>query len=204
MKKRGLTPLVEKTRSTSRLTWRNSLMGFTLVETLVAISLLSIAVVAPMSLASQSLAAAYYSRDQIAAYHFAQEAVEAVRSIRDGQILQVAQDTTGTPINTFGFIPTNNEPFTVDARKADPSEAIAPCPVDGCPPLQTDGTLYGYELGWAPTYFTRTVRASFVGGLQEELRVTVTITWKTGAFKIRTFNISANLYRWLPDGLNQT
>ena len=63
--------------------------GFTLIETLVAISLLSVSIVAPMALASQSLAAAYYARDQITAYHLAQEAIEAMRSIRDRQILKL-------------------------------------------------------------------------------------------------------------------
>src|SRR3989344_5745503 len=61
--------------------------GFTLIETLVAVTLLSVAITAPMSLTTRSLAAAYYARDQITAFHLAQEAIESVRHARDHNIL---------------------------------------------------------------------------------------------------------------------
>ena len=178
--------------------------GFTLIETLVAISLLSIAIVAPMALTAQSLATAYYARDQITAFYLAQEAIEAVRAIRDAQILKIAQNTTGEPINLFGPIPVpqtgGDRPFTIDTRKTTPSEAISEC-VTSCPQLETDGTLYGYEPGWVNTNFTRTVRARFItNSNQDELRITVIVQWKTGAFKERSFSIQEDLYRWVPDG----
>ena len=180
--------------------------GFTLIETLVAISLLSVAIVAPMTLTSQSLAAAYYSRDQITAYHLAQEAIEAMRSIRDSQILQIALGLGGSTVDIFDpavipmSSPGSDNPFRIYARQLDPAQAITRCALDPggvCAPLQTDGTLYGYDPSWTTTHFTRTVRASFLG--TDEVRVTVTVIWKTGAFKTRTFNISENMYRWIND-----
>jgi putative endonuclease len=179
--------------------------GFTLIETLVAISLLTIAVVAPIALTAQSLQSAYYARDQITGYYLAQEAIEAVRSIRDAQILQISQTPQGpatSGLNIFGSIPLNDQPFTIDARKADPAQAIVTC--NGtCPPLQTNGTLYGYEpadSSWTNTNFTRTVKAAFVGSGQDEVRVTVTVAWRTGSIQTRTFSISENMYRWVQDG----
>lgn len=177
--------------------------GFTLIETLVAISLLTIAIVAPISLTAQSLQSAYYARDQITAFYMAQEAIEAIRSVRDGQILQIAQSVNASSINIFGPIPLNDNPFTIDARQTNSSAAITTC--NGtCPPLQTDGTLYGYQSGWTPTNFTRTVKAHFVGSGQDEIRVTVTVSWQTGAFQSRTFSISENMYRWVQDGSSAT
>src|SRR3989338_6485255 len=126
---------------------RTPSQGFTLVETLVAVMLLSVAVVAPMSLAARSLGSAYYARDQITAFYLAQEAIEALRSIRDSQILIIAGSSSGVP-DIFGLIPQENEPFTIDGRKGDASTAISPCN-GACPPLQTDKTLYGYPR--APT-----------------------------------------------------
>ncbi len=174
--------------------------AFTLIETLVAVSLLTVAIVAPMTLASQSLSAAYYSRDQITAFYLAQEAIEALRSIRDGNILQIAKgasinifDSTVIPISTQ----LDDKPFRIDARK-NGSAAIVSC-TGPCPVLQTDGTLYGYEEGWTGTRFTRTVRVSFVGTGQDEARVIVTVTWRTGGIQARTFSISTNLYRWVED-----
>jgi prepilin-type N-terminal cleavage/methylation domain-containing protein len=184
--------------------------GFTLIETMVAISLLTIAIVAPMTLTAQSLASAYYARDQITAFYLAQEAIEAVRSIRDGQILQIAESSNASPINIFGPIPLNSQPFTIDAREADPSQAITVCSGGVCPPLQTDGTLYGYDPSWTATNFTRTVTAHFVKNPdgsddQNEVRLTVTITWQEGAIVTpRSFSISENLYRWVNDGSGST
>ena len=191
----------------SQLAARSSSRGFTLVETLVAVMLLSVAVVAPMSLASKSLGSAYYARDQITAFYLAQEAIEALRSIRDSQILIIAGNPSGAP-DIFGLIPHLNEPFTVDGRKGDASTAIARC--DGeCPPLQTDGTLYGYPgvgddaNAWAPTHFTRTVHAYAIPGNADEIRITVTVTWQTGPIQERSFTISENMYRWVDDGVSQ-
>jgi len=185
----------------------NSQKGFTLVETLVAIMLLSVAVVAPMSLASKSLGSAYYARDQITAFYLAQEAIEALRSIRDSQILIIAGSSSGAP-DIFGLIPHQNEPFTVDGRKGDVSTAIEVC--DGtCPPLETDGTLYGYpDIDddpnlWTPTHFTRTVHAYAIPGNADEVRITATVTWKTGPIQERSFTISENMYRWVNDGSGQ-
>ena len=129
----------------------------------------------------------------------------------NSQILQIAKSPSGASINIFdpAVIPISSSgsdnPFRIDARELDPVQAITRCsqdPGSTCLPLQTDGTLYGYDPSWATTYFTRTVRVSFVG--PDEVRVTVTITWKTGAFNVRTFSISANLFRWINDGSGQS
>lgn len=187
--------------------------GFTLIETMVAITLLSVAIVAPMSLAAQSLASAYYARDQVTAFYLAQEAIEAVRAVRDTQILLIAQSGNASSINLFGEIPSGDTPFTIDARQTDPSQAIAECPTGGvaptynCPPLEIDGrdgALYGYDSGWTPTNFTRVVRAHFIGTGEDEIRVTVTVSWQTGSFQTRNFSISEDMYRWVNDGVSQS
>lgn len=60
--------------------------GFTLVETLVAISILMLSVTGPLYFASESLKAATYARDQITAFYLAQDAFEQIRKIRDDNI----------------------------------------------------------------------------------------------------------------------
>ena len=66
--------------------------GFTLVEALVAISILMIAIASPMSLAQKGLSSATLSKNQMIASFLAQDAVEAVKNIRD----QIAvSQTTG-------------------------------------------------------------------------------------------------------------
>ena len=172
--------------------------GFTLIETLVAITLLTISVVAPMTLVARSLTTAYYSRDQITAFHLAQEGIEAVRHLRDHNILETALDT---PTNILAGIRTDR-PFTVDAVNGTIDNP--PCTSTTCPPLQTDPTktFYGYGSGWTNTSFTRTVRAVTVrsdAGVPQEVRITVTVSWRTGSLQTRTITISENLYRWVRD-----
>jgi type II secretory pathway pseudopilin PulG len=176
-------------------------MGFTLIETLVAISILLIAVIEPMSLTVQALQSAYYARDQVTAANLAQEAIEVVRNVRDGNVLTNAY---GTQVDLLNGIPDKTGlPFRVDARtntmtlcnttNGDPADNV-------CKPLQTDGIFFGYQNGWATTNFTRTVTAEFVDPQKDEIHISVTVTWQTGKYQKRTFTLTENLYRWIEDG----
>lgn len=180
--------------------------GFTLIETLVAISLLSVAIVAPMSLTSQSLSAAYYARDEITAFNLAQEGLEAVRAVRDGQVLQISQSADASAVDLFGSIPKNTN-FTIDSRFVNPP--MSTCS-GTCPRLQTSLGLYGYDadtITWVTTNFTRTVLVCYLqtsgqcgSTVTDEVRVSVTVSWPAAGGRTRTFTIYDNLYRWINDG----
>ena len=60
--------------------------GFSLLETIVAISILMITIVGPLSLASKGIVFADYVKDEITGFYLAQEALEAIRNIRDTNI----------------------------------------------------------------------------------------------------------------------
>jgi prepilin-type N-terminal cleavage/methylation domain-containing protein len=170
--------------------------GMTLIETLVAITILTVAVAAPMSLTVQSLSASFFARDQVVAFNLAQEAIESVRSIRDGNILRIAfndPDPSCSPTTLLCGIPIGSA-FTIDTR----NNAIATC--DGaCGPIQTNGDLYGYEVGWDDTAFRRTVNAAYIPGTQDEIRVEVEVRWDTGIGRERVITIYENLHRWVND-----
>ena len=194
---------------------RRTKNGFTLIETMVAIALLMLALIAPMSLATQSLAAAYYARNQITAFYLAQEGIEVVRSVRDGNIIATASGQSG--VDVFTGIPLN-APFTVNSLTPT-SQALIICGsnngVPQCPPLQTNGSVYAYSpncssdgtkwltldcgtsQGWSDSSFTRTVNAHLINNNPDEMRVNVTITWQQGSFKTSTFSIYEDLYRWV-------
>jgi len=65
----------------------SSLRAFTLVETLVAITVLLLSIAAPLSIAANALFSAYYARDQITAYYLAAEAIEYIKNSRDTTFL---------------------------------------------------------------------------------------------------------------------
>jgi prepilin-type N-terminal cleavage/methylation domain-containing protein len=188
-----------------------STRAFTLIETMVAISLLAIAIVPPMSLTAQSLTSAYYARDQVTAFNLAQEGLESVRAVRDAQVLAISQTANASGIDLFGPIPKNQD-FIIDSRMQYSQANQPPTCTGACQPLQTDGTLYGYGFcgdGSCNTYFTRTMHACYIqpgttytcnSTPSDEMRVSATVSWPTAAGQIRTFTIYDNLYRWVKDG----
>lgn len=66
--------------------------GFTLVEALVAITILLLVVIGPMTAAQKGTQNAYYASEQLTAVFLAQEAIEAVRELRDRKALDVYHD----------------------------------------------------------------------------------------------------------------
>ncbi|MDB5238913.1 MAG: seg [Candidatus Parcubacteria bacterium] len=64
----------------------NAQKGFTIVETLVAITVLMIAIAGPLSIASKGLTGALASRDQMIASYLAQESIEVIKNLRDNNL----------------------------------------------------------------------------------------------------------------------
>ena len=184
--------------------------GFTLVETLAAITLIMVAIVAPMGLTVQSLSVAYYARDQITASNLAQEGIEAVRAVRDGNVLQTAEGNT-TPLFQ-NILPACGSACYVDATKfnnapTDLNPVITACG-GACPALETDGQLYGYNnSGWTNSNFTRTISACYIqtngtcgATASDEVRLTVVVSWQTAAYKTQSITLTENLYNWVNPG----
>jgi prepilin-type N-terminal cleavage/methylation domain-containing protein len=62
--------------------------GFTLIETLMAVLLLSVAIAGPLTIASKSLQATLIAKDQDTAFYLAQDGIEYVRWVRDTNTLK--------------------------------------------------------------------------------------------------------------------
>ena len=173
--------------------------GFTLIETMVAITLISIAIVAPITLSLKSLESAHYARDQVAASFLAHEAIEDVRAIRDGNILN-NNETGQSKVDVFNNIPISTL-FLIDTAL---SKTWTNC--TNRPLKVTSLGYYGYSNpdpcssppGWTASIFFRTVIADpvvTVAGVVEELRVTSTVTW-TSTFGQKSTSVTENIYRW--------
>ncbi len=98
--------------------------GFTLVETLIAISILMIAIASPINLAQKALSSAVLSRDQMTASFLAQDGLEAVKNLRD----QIAIRKNG---NTDWLLPFRNKCIcTSDTCNLDNSSTALYCNID--------------------------------------------------------------------------
>lgn len=183
----------ESVNSDQRVTHHSSFIthhspkGFTLIETLVAISVLLLSLAGPMSIASQSLQSAYYARDQITAFYLAQEAVEYVRAVRDQNYLAGASWLTGIEncLDTECVIDFPN--FTHELCSG-PS---------GCAPVRVGDTtgLFNQTSGTVTPY-TRVLRIQTVPGTSDEVTVRVSVSWQSGRLE-RQFEIHEQLFNWL-------
>lgn len=67
--------------------------AFTLVEAMVAVSVLMMAVIGPLTIAQKGLSSAIYSKDQMIASYLAQDAIEYIKNIRDNNgIMGISSD----------------------------------------------------------------------------------------------------------------
>lgn len=165
--------------------------GLTLVESLVAISVLVIAVFGPMSIVAQSIRTAYLTRDQMTAFYLAQEAIEHVRNVKDKNSLQLNDTSRWLTGLVGGTVPTINEPGTPTpiryTLELDPNSGydLVQCGAT-CPKLNIDRDSREYG---APTIsgnvvasiYTREVTFWELTGdpdAEKEVAVHVTVRWQ--------------------------
>lgn len=173
--------------------------GFTLVETLVAITVMTLAILAPFSAMQQIVTAARLAKSNLIAASLAQEALEYVRFIRDNNYLAYASDTGGYTSHlldglngTGGPDCRNSNKCTVDGTVA-PASAIAACG-STCPALQINDAsgLYTQQtVGTSPTPYTRSVSIVQNSGYET---ATVTIMWNDHG--TQSMMVTENFYDW--------
>lgn len=69
--------------------------GFTIVETLVAVSIFSMSLLGIMSVLGSGVANTNYAKQKIAAIYLAQEGIEYIRNMRDTNVLYAVDAETG-------------------------------------------------------------------------------------------------------------
>ncbi|MBI2175261.1 MAG: prepilin-type N-terminal cleavage/methylation domain-containing protein [Parcubacteria group bacterium] len=180
--------------------------GFSLLETLVAVAILTGAVLGPLALASQSIRSSGLSQDRIAAFFLAQEAMEFVRNRRDENGLLRLTDSGRTWLSGLEACRTdiNADGCIVDPFPMEAGGTIAACS-GSCPYLPygtaVDTERYGYDI---PSFFIQSQkyrRTVYIEPIQEdvEVRVRVIIEWVTPLKSSGTdsFTTEERLFNWI-------
>lgn len=178
--------------------------GFTLIETMIAITVMLIAVVAPMSLAQDGITAARLAQDQIVAFYLAQEGVEVVRNMRDYNKLNsvIAPNQLDGPMADCIVDPLNPIELGcyIDATEPEGDYfKTEPC-LTACPVIRSNTERYTYNTtdpSFVPTKYTREIRLWYVGGPTDtkDAKVEVTVTWPFQQ-STRSYTLRENLLDW--------
>lgn len=182
--------------------------GFTLVESLVAISILMIAVIGPMFVVSQALKTSYFSRDQITSFYLAQEAIEYVRNVRDRNSLTQVDPADWLDGIVDGQL--TNPPIAAELdgsgmvkytlTRGGAGYQLTPCPSNVCPKisLNKDTGVYGDSSVTSPSMYTREIvfyKAPGDADALQEVTVEVTMKWQQigGTYQ---YKLRENITNW--------
>jgi len=194
--------ICRKTTSSKRL-----LTGFTLLETLVAISILVTAIVGPLTLAATTIRSQQVAKDNLVAANLAQEGVELIRNYRSNNVLRwrIQRDFYGSseiPIdhwmdgmdNCFNASGCGVDVWYVDnsALPSCSNVLLNNCALyfDSLLNLDTHAPCAGCEQ----TKFQRSVRIEdIVPG--QEVRVRVVVSW-SGILGDRSLEVTTHLLNW--------
>jgi prepilin-type N-terminal cleavage/methylation domain-containing protein len=165
--------------------------AFTLIETLVAISVLSVAVGGALTIAQKSLQSAYYSKDETTASYLAAEGIELVRNIRDNTAIANSNGATLNWLNGLSAC-VGGSHCRIDGTNL----AIVSCggACSSSPLKITTTGIYDYAAGVA-TRFTRDITLVETV-VDREAIVTSTVTWSSGPFSNHPITLTERILNW--------
>ncbi len=168
--------------------------GFTLLEALVAISILMVAVAAPITIAQKGLASAVYSKDQMVAAYLAQDAIEYIKNRRDEIALNNNYDWNDLRVFDNCLTTLHSEGCQIDTIKnSDNIEDDTDVFSASVPLKQNSDKFYQYVTG-IDTKFTRQILITpetINGGFNKAL-VTVIVSWPTD----NKLTVQTNIYNY--------
>lgn len=182
LRKTGFTPTPERAPAAlpqgakrARLVW-----GFTLVEALVALFVLSIALVGATSVIVSQIGISRLIKESFIANGLAQEGIEVVRNMRDSEWF--ATDSFGNALPTGTW------------RVQWNSTSLIPESGDNPPLTKNAAGFYGYDTGSdvTATIFRRLITINQAG---DEIKATVTVTWDSRGTG-RSLSAEEHLFNW--------
>ena len=151
--------------------------GFTLVEALVTLVVLSIALGPALVLTTNINNTAVVVKNNLIAANLAQEGVEVIRGIRDTNWFNGAAFDTGLADGTYRVEWNSDTLLALGAN----------------PPIKEDNGLYNYSTG-NDTIFQRTISILKVNA--GELRIISEVTWEERGARARSALAESHLFNW--------
>ena len=192
----------------------NNQKGFSLVETLVALSILLVSLVAPLTIASQSLQNIFFAREQYTAMMLAQEGVEAMVLLqRSSMVTAIRNPSTNRAWDWFESMPSNcvgapgcgvdfsgpaSNPVAVNGGN-DCNHSSQPCllQLDPNDTTNTGEPRYKHDTGDPDSPYTRRVWVDEIGGSNTASQASVesVVEWRSSVTQnSESITIRTNLF----------
>lgn len=181
--------------------------AFTLVETLVAISIFTMSLLSIMVVLGQGIADTNYAKNKIIAAYLAQEGIEYLRNMRDTYVLY-SSGNSGWPqflnklTNPTARCNQNSGCYFGDLSVGDftnPSQPMIGLSITSCsstcPVLLYNSTIGKYNyLSGANSGFVRKMQTTQISA--DEVKIFSTIYWPSGS-GTHAITFSENLFNWI-------
>lgn len=176
--------------------------GFTLIEALVAIFILSVSITSLLTVVTQSVFNSIYIKNKAVAISLAQEGVELVRNIQDSALLETEYPTFNafivdnlrdcSPFSISGVSLCTIEPVSLNINSCanSGSDILALC----SPLYLSEDGYFNYNTNGELTPFTRSIKVVNTG--TKSGLVTVDVSWMQGNF-LRKVSYKMDLFLWI-------
>ena len=196
---------LKKTKKSSAWFLKQKNKGFTFLELLGAIFVISIGILAVYGVVSRIISYSSAFRSKLIAAYLAQEGIEIVRNIRDSNWLR---GQTNLNFNWNDGLPEGDYEADYTATTFENADS-AQCTEDGYCRYSGNFLKYDEDNGYnytstsgTPTKFKRKISISYADKNtdgEEEIIVTVTVEWQEKGER-KTITATEILYNWVPWG----
>lgn len=166
-------------------------MGFTLVETLVAVSIFTVSILGLMTVLSDGIADTNYAKKKIIAEYLSQEGIEYIRNMRDTYVLYTTFNKWTDFKSKLSPCVSNNE-CGFDNTLFPPDVFVCSTHGEQCK-LYVENGNYNTNLLGDDSGFTRKIRVDTIN--QDQLRIFSTVSWSQDSGE-HSVVFSEDLFNW--------
>jgi prepilin-type N-terminal cleavage/methylation domain-containing protein len=177
--------------------------GFTLIETIIALFVLSIAVTAALTSARTGMRSSEYARDEVVAYYLVNETIEYFRNLKDTNLSKGRDWLYGIDERCFTtelcrVDVVTKEIIVVDSEddlrlKFDSNIQYQKYNIETGEEINLQSGGYGYGEGVYSRFIRKIKLEKIEGTNNEQVILTVTIKWDSGPFKDVEFPVKVLL-----------